>query len=403
MASGKSATATSMERLLRLAVQVGPQLGPARPGVLAKTCAADAVRAKSFAKGLLAHLILVPSWTTSPAILLAALIVAGAPLGGLGVAASLCAGVSLVAANSHPFRAFGCAMLAVLGLMAPTGRGRLKSLLATGLTSTLVWMATAGGEFVQRPALIDFLFEWAKDYYTQAELRGALHDVRPKRSFFAFHPHGCLSAGWTINGTFNRNFMRSAGRVTWLIDNTLRHKNPFFRVLCDGFRDTDRAIEAGTHQGFKTFMSRGESVAFIPGGFQDAVAFKFGRDCTVLRKRKGFIKYCLQYGYRLHPVYTFGECETFHTFTGLEWLRMKVSESNIPMVMFFGWPLFPILPRTQSRILTYVGRGMDLPHIPEPTAADVEHWHGRYLEALQALFEEHKAEAGYPQAQLEIL
>ncbi|CAE7491162.1 DGAT2 [Symbiodinium necroappetens] len=71
--------------------------------------------------------------------------------------------------------------------------------------------------------------------------------------------------------------------------------------------------------------------------------------------------------------------------------------------MFFGWPLLPFLPRPQSRIITYVGPGIDLPHIPSPSNEDVDHWHKVYMEGLQKLFDENKAEAGYPDAQLEIL
>jgi len=245
--------------------------------------------------------------------------------------------------------------------------------------------------------------EWAKDYYSQAELRGALADVRPGRSFFAFHPHGCLSAGWTINGTFNPEFLRRAGRVAWLVDPNLRRKNPSFKLLASAYRGEGRAIESADAEGIKRLMSHGESVALIPGGFQDAVAFEYRKERTVVRKRKGFIKYCLQFGYRLHPVYTFGESETYYTFTGLRGLRQWLSQYNIPMVAFLGWPLCPFLPWPQTRILTYVGPGIDMPLLPSPTEAEVDHWHSVYLAALRQLFDQYKAEAGYPHSKLEIL
>ncbi|CAJ1391033.1 unnamed protein product [Effrenium voratum] len=76
-------------------------------------------------------------------------------------------------------------------------------------------------------------------------------------------------------------------------------------------------------------------------------------DVCVLSSKKGFIKYCLQFGYRAHPVYTFGECETYHTFRGFKRLRMKVAKNNVPALAFFGWPCLPFLPRPQSKILTY--------------------------------------------------
>merc|ERR1719401_2864053 len=119
-------------------------------------------------------------------------------------------------------------------------------------------------------------------------------------------------------------------------------------------------------------MESGENIALLPGGFQDAVAFQYGKDCTVAKKRKGFIKYCLQYGYRVHPVYTFGESSTFHAFSGLRKLRMRVSEQNIPMIAFFGWSVLPFLPKPDTKLITYIGPAMELPHIREPDNHDVD-------------------------------
>jgi len=72
------------------------------------------------------------------------------------------------------------------------------------------------------------------------------------------------------------------------------------------------------------------------------------------------------------------------------------------MVAFFGWSFLPFLPRPESRLLTYVGPALALPKIAEPTAAEIDHWHGEYMKALTALFDEKKSEAGYPSASLEI-
>lgn len=73
------------------------------------------------------------------------------------------------------------------------------------------------------------------------------------------------------------------------------------------------------------------------------------------------------------------------------------------MILFWGWPLCPLLPRPEARILTYVGPGIDLPHLKEPTAQEVEHWHEVYLDALRELFYKNRAEAGFPDAELEIV
>ena len=116
------------------------------------------------------------------------------------------------------------------------------------------------------------------------------------------------------------------------------------------------------------------------------------------------IKYALQYGYKVTPIYTFGESRTFHTFTPLLALRLKVVRAlGLPMCFFFGSPTCPLFPRYDAWLLTYVGAPLELPAIAEPTIEDVDKWHARYVAALLQLFDEHKAEAGAPHAQLEVL
>ena len=71
-------------------------------------------------------------------------------------------------------------------------------------------------------------------------------------------------------------------------------------------------------------------------------------------------------------------------------------------VLFWGEPLLPIFPRASSSCLSYVAPPLELPQITEPTPAQVDEWHARYLQALRELFDASKAEAGQPDAILEI-
>eukprot|EP00434_Breviolum_minutum_P023151 symbB.v1.2.020426.t1/scaffold1653.1/size107518/7 len=195
---------------------------------------------------------------------------------------------------------------------------------AAALASFLTFLVTRSGKIARNPWLFDFVSSKAKGFYSATALRGALDDIRPDKSFLGFHPHGCLCAGFTVNGTFNPDFIRACKRVFFLCDPVLRHKNPGFQLMSEAYEAEDRAIEACDAPGFKKHMSSGVNVAFNPGGFMDAIVFQHGKDVCVLKCKKGFIKYCLQFGYRAHPVYTFGECETYYTFTGLRKLRMKL-------------------------------------------------------------------------------
>ena len=116
----------------------------------------------------------------------------------------------------------------------------------------------------------------------------------------------------------------------------------------------------------------------------------------------------LQHGYAVHPVFTFGEERTFWAFTALRSLRLRLNRLRLPAVLFAGTPALsalalPFLPDPAAPLLTVVGAPLRLPRTEAPTADDVALWHGRYCDALQALFDAHKAEAGCPDAELEML
>ena len=121
---------------------------------------------------------------------------------------------------------------------------------------------------------------------------------------------------------------------------------------------------------------------------------------VVVKNKKGFIKYALRYGYRVHPVYTFGECDTYWTFNKFRRLRTELNKHKIPTVFFWGAPFFPLLPRPDIEIATYVGGAIQFPQLgdAELTSEVVDEWHRKYISALQDLFEKRKAEAGKPRA-----
>lgn len=241
-----------------------------------------------------------------------------------------------------------------------------------------------------------------REYYTKCELRGAVDNLRPGKNFFACHPHGCLSAGWTWNLFWNSDFHRRTGRIGFYVDPALRTLNPLFRIVCDWYEGDLRYAQEATKEAMKEAMKNGESLALIPGGFEDATIMATGLERTALRKRKGFVKYCLEEGYPITPVYTFGESDTYYTFTGFTGLRLWFNKYKIPMAIFMGRWWLPILPKSNVNLLTYIGEPLVLPIIISPTKADVDFWHGKYMEALVATFDKYKADAGRPNAQLDL-
>ncbi|EEY54898.1 uncharacterized protein PITG_08464 [Phytophthora infestans T30-4] len=150
--------------------------------------------------------------------------------------------------------------------------------------------------------------------------------VKPSdRSMFAFHPHGVLSNGFDINDAHHMTFERAECR--WLVA-----ENVFwFPVLREGLNWMDFSSVAKAT--FQRIMPTGQSVSLIPGGFEEATLYRRGKHRVYIKKRFGFIKMALQYGYKVHPVYTFGEEYAYHTFPSLVKLRLKLNEFKLPGVV----------------------------------------------------------------------
>jgi len=135
-------------------------------------------------------------------------------------------------------------------------------------------------------------------------------------------------------------------------------------------------------------MALGQNLALLPGGFHEAALFTHGKYKCFVKKRMGFIKYSLQYGYKIRPVFCFGEERTFWTCNWFEGFRMKLAAMNMPPVIFGS--LWGILPFPNIDIAVVVGEPLVLPRIENPSKEEVAKWHGVYVERLEKLFKENR-------------
>ncbi|CAJ1362756.1 unnamed protein product [Effrenium voratum] len=252
-------------------------------------------------------------------------------------------------------------------------------------------------EFV---ALMETTGEFKK-YTKRCEVRGT-ELVHKDKTVFAFHPHGAISFAFTVNGIFDSEFLEKSTKLSFLIDDFLRNGNPVFRLLCDVYRAPRRQIVSADKNTIRRLMTEGSNVALVLGGFEEATVCDTGKDRVVLKSRKGIVKYCLQHGYRLQPVYSFGEDETYTFAQGLRDFRLWLNSFKVPAVAFFGNPVAPWLPKRQAKILTVIGEAVQCPHIPEPSPEEVNKWQQEYAKALTATFNKWKKEAGRAEAELEI-
>ena len=118
-------------------------------------------------------------------------------------------------------------------------------------------------------------------------------------------------------------------------------------------------------------------------------------------RRKGFVKYALQFGYKLRPCFSFGEEKTYYTVNAFEKLRMKLlANNNMPPVIFLG--KYGVLPCDDFELTCIVGEPIQCPKIEKPTAADVDKYHALYIEGLRKVFDDHKAKYAHADAVLEL-
>jgi hypothetical protein len=200
-------------------------------------------------RGLLAHLILVPLWTLSPAAIAPAfaLLFFGWYLCGLALLAVF-AGILLV-------------------------------------------------RFPYSPALARLIYYLdMTGFYRRCALRGHLSSLTNERNLFMYHPHGILCAGFVVNGCWSRAFNqltakkdldpRTPSGTVFLIASVLRNWAPLFKLFCD----VSGRLESADKGTLQRLMRDGRNIAIIPGGMEDASLHQFGKERTMLKPRKGLIK-----------------------------------------------------------------------------------------------------------------
>eukprot|EP00635_Sarcinochrysidales_sp_CCMP3193_P014788 CAMPEP_0118894190 /NCGR_PEP_ID=MMETSP1166-20130328/3077_1 /TAXON_ID=1104430 /ORGANISM="Chrysoreinhardia sp, Strain CCMP3193" /LENGTH=316 /DNA_ID=CAMNT_0006833077 /DNA_START=72 /DNA_END=1021 /DNA_ORIENTATION=+ len=217
--------------------------------------------------------------------------------------------------------------------------------------------------------------------------------VSPVKRLVCFHPHGIFSTCFTFNGVLSEE--EGLRDATYFVATGV-HYLPIFSVILHWLGNVKKA-DART---VRKEMATGRSCGILPGGFEEATLTVRGQDRVFLKQRKGFVKFALRYGYKLQPAYTFGEADAFFAFPYFLKLRLTLNALKIPGVIFLGNPLFPIFPRSNVEMTTVVGPPLDVPHIAEPTAADVDEYHRLYIDALRNLFDTYKAQAGYPESRI---
>eukprot|EP00483_Globobulimina_turgida_P006580 UN06590 len=186
-------------------------------------------------------------------------------------------------------------------------------------------------------------------------------------------------------------------------------KAPIFNFF---FTKLTGCVLPADNNSMKSLMSKGVSFGLLPGGINEATLFSYGENVIYIKQRKGFIKYCLKYGYELWPSYVFGECESYKnifatsTNSWIGKLKQWLNQKKVPTVFPIGpyW-YSPFLPRSDIGLHAIFSANIysdcvqnkidNQDQDQDPTQEQIDKCHKWYMQEVIALFERNKWRFGY--------
>lgn len=231
-------------------------------------------------------------------------------------------------------------------------------------------------------AIREFMGICETPYFRQQKVvfdDGASPPEPDSSTMLAVGPHGVLTQGWCFTNTTT---LFTKSKISWLIAEIL-----LYLPFCKDFMVWGGSAPC-TAPYLKKLMSAGSNIALLPGGFEEATLYQHGKHQLYLRKRKGFIKYALQYNYNIQMGYVFGEELCYWTLEVMPSVMLWLNKFKLPGVIFYGSYFF--LPNPDVDLTVVISAPMELPHIPNPTSEDVDKYHEIYIEKITSLFNKHK-------------
>lgn len=154
-------------------------------------------------------------------------------------------------------------------------------------------------------------------------------------------------------------------------------------------------------QSISRALQAGNNLAMPVGGIAEMFHMGQGQEVALLKRRKGFVKLALQQGVPLVPVYVFGNSMLLRLVTLpkiVETVSRLLRVSLTPFTGRWGLPIPFRLP-----LLYAVGAPLMVTKIPNPTPAQVDELHRRFVVALVQLFDKYKHLYGCPNKRLSII
>mmetsp|Transcript_1954 Transcript_1954/g.2415 ORF Transcript_1954/g.2415 Transcript_1954/m.2415 type:complete len:375 (+) Transcript_1954:122-1246(+) len=211
---------------------------------------------------------------------------------------------------------------------------------------------------------------------------------------FAVHPHGihCVPLDMVMfpNSPFDQKFqIVREGKITGLVA-SIMFRIPVVRELFlnMGYVDASRKV---AHK----VLSNGRNITVCTGGEEESMRTVVGKDCVVLKKRKGFVRLAISHGAALVPVFGIGNNDLFQTYSFLIDFRMWLQKkTGIALPIFHGRFGTPLPYRREINVVIGDPIHIDPKHIPDqkgdkPSDDIVNLYHAKYIEALKTLHKKH--------------
>ena len=215
---------------------------------------------------------------------------------------------------------------------------------------------------------------------------------------FCLHPHGVIPLQTMMFYALCEQHLPRRRPSSIAVASVLL-RLPFFRTALGwlggrpaNFTELQRSLAARRH------------LCITPGGLAEMFETRRGRNAVVWKNRRGLVKLALQTNAMLVPVYVFNN--DFFDIHAMSPLLSRFSRHlRVSLLLYFGQFGLPIPFKPRFPVLFAFG-----PPLPLTTSSsdpfDDDHvaaLHRRYKDALLDLFNRFKADAGTPNAKLEIL